>query len=247
MLQILGISGINKVHLDIGHVAVFRGLVRGAKIPTNIEAELFIALQSKDIPSLQDICSGFDKSIRKNVGQALMLLPELYGDKNILVQARKFLPDYPEIRKALEELEVVATELKLAVNSLAFDLADLRGYHYHSGIVFSAYANNFPNAIALGGRYDNIGKVFGRARPATGFSIDLRELSKLKNPPDPYPKGILAPYRKSDKILERKISQLRKSGKIVVVKLPRHGKSKDTYNCDRKLVLKNETWKIIDI
>ncbi len=247
MLQILATSGIDKVHLDLGHVAVFRGLVRGANIPTNIEAELFSALQAKDIPALQELCSGFDKNIRKKVGQALMLLPKLYGDKNILVQARKFLPDYPEIRKALDELEVVAAELKLAVDSLAFDLADLRGYHYHSGIVFSAYANNCSNAIALGGRYDEIGKVFGRARPATGFSMDLRELSRLKQPPDPCPKGILAPYRKNDKALEKKITQLRKIGKIVVVKLPRHGRNKDTYNCDRKLVLKNKTWRIIDI
>jgi len=247
MLQTLAVSGIDKVHLDFGHVAVFRGLVRGAKIPTNIEAELFSALQAKDIPALQDLCSGFDKNIRKNVGQALMLLPELYGDKDILIQARKFLPDYPEISKALDELEVVSTELKPVVDSLAFDLADLRGYHYHSGIVFSAYANSSPNAIALGGRYDEIGKVFGRARPATGFSIDLRDLSRINQPADPYPKGILAPYRKNDKALEKKIKQLRKNGKIVVVKLPRHGIKKDTYNCDKKLLLKNKTWRIVDI
>ena len=247
MLQILKVSGIDKVHLDFGHVAIFRGLVRAARIPTNIESELFSALQAKDIPALQDLCSGFDKNIRKNVGQALMVLPELYGDKDILIQARKLLPDYPEIRKALDELEVVSTELKPVVDSLAFDLADLRGYHYHSGIVFSAYTNSSPNAIALGGRYDEIGKVFGRGRPATGFSIDLRDLSRIKQPPDPYPKGILAPYKKNDKALEKKIKQLRKNGKIVVVKLPRHGIKKDTYNCDKKLLLKNKTWRIVDI
>ena len=248
MLQTLVLSGVDKVHLDLGHVAVFRSLVRGAKIPANIESELFSALQAKDIPTLQDLCSEFDKSIRKKVSQALMLLPKLYGDKNILAQARRFLPDYPGIRKALDELELIAADLKLAVDSLAFDLSDLRGYHYHSGIVFSAYANNYPNAIAQGGRYDEIGKDFGRARPATGFSIDLRELSKLKQPPaDPYPKGILAPYKKNDKALEKKITQLRDRGNIVIVKLPRHGKRKDTYNCDRKLVLKNRTWIIINL
>ena len=180
MLQILAISKIDKVHLDLGHVAVFRGLIRGASIPASIEAGLFSAIQAKDIPTIQDLCSEFDKNINKKVGQALMLLPKLYGDKNILEKARKYLPNYPEIIKGLDELEVVAAELKVPTGTLAFDLSDLRGYHYHNGMVFSAYANNHPNAIALGGRYDDIGKVFGRARPATGFSIDLRELSKIK-------------------------------------------------------------------
>jgi ATP phosphoribosyltransferase regulatory subunit len=114
-------------------------------------------------------------------------------------------------------------------------------------MVFSAYANNHPNAIALGGRYDDIGKVFGRARPATGFSIDLRELSRIKQPLDPCPKGVLAPYRKNDKALEKKIARLRKNGKIVVVKLPMHGRGKDTYNCDKKLILKDNAWEIINI
>ncbi|TFH12857.1 MAG: ATP phosphoribosyltransferase regulatory subunit [Nitrosomonadales bacterium] len=247
MLQILTMSGIDKVHLDLGHVAVFRGLVRGAKIPTRLEEELFSALQAKNIPKLKELCSEFGKSISKNVGHALMLLPELYGDKKVLVQARKFLPNYPEIRKALDELEVVAAELKSVVDTLAFDLSDLRGYHYHSGIVFSAYADNYPNAIALGGRYDDIGKVFGRARPATGFSMDLRELSRLKKTPDPSLNGILAPYRKNNKALEKKIEQLRKKNQIVVVELPRHGGNRDTFNCDRKLVLQNKTWKIVGI
>ena len=247
MLQILAISEIDKVHLDLGHVAVFRGLIRGAKIPANVEAGLFSAIQAKDIPTIQDLCSEFDKNINKKIGQALILLPKLYGDKNILKKARKYLPNYPEIIKGLDELEVVAAELKVPAGTLAFDLSDLRGYHYHNGMVFSAYANNHPNAIALGGRYDDIGKVFGRARPATGFSIDLRELSRIKKSPDPCSKGILAPYRKNDKALEKKITQLRKNGRIVVVKLPMHGRGKDTYNCDKKLILKDKSWKIINI
>tara|TARA_Y100001936_G_scaffold68538_1_gene67527 strand:- start:1051 stop:2223 length:1173 start_codon:yes stop_codon:yes gene_type:complete len=247
MLQILAMFRIDKIHLDLGHVAVFRGLVRAAKIPENLEIDLFNALQAKDIPSLKTLCSGFNKGIRNKVGQALMLLPKLYGDKKILTQARNILPNHPEIIKALDELETVAKEFKSTECSLAFDLSDLRGYHYHTGIVFSAYTKNHPNAISLGGRYDEIGKAFGRARPATGFSIDLRELSKLNQQPYPYPKGILAPYRKNDKLLDKKIAQLRKQGKIVVVKLPRQSKNKDTYNCDKKLILKNKVWKIATI
>lgn len=124
-----------------------------------------------------------------------MLLPQLYGDKNILIDAVKRLPDYPEIRTALNELSIVEEELKPTVDKIAFDLADLRGYHYHTGMVFAAYANGCSNAIALGGRYDEIGKVFGRARPATGFSMDLRELFRLMKP-QTYPSGIRAPFQK---------------------------------------------------
>lgn len=247
MLQSLAISGIDKIHLDLGHVAVFRGLVKGAGIPTGLEAELFSALQAKNVSGLKELCTEFDKSIDKNTRQALMLLPKLYGDKKILAQARKFLPDYPEIKKALDELEIVAAKLKLVVDTLAFDLADLRGYHYHSGIVFAAYADGYPNAVALGGRYDEIGKAFGRARPATGFSMDLRELSRLIKNPDPCPKKILAPYRKNDKRLEKRIEQLRTKNQIVIVELPRHGGNRDTFNCDRKLVLQNKVWKVVDI
>lgn len=247
MLQSLAISGIDKIHLDLGHVAVFRGLVKGAGIPTGLEAELFSALQAKNVSGLKELCTEFDKCIDKNTRQALMLLPKLYGDKKILAQARKFLPDYPEIKKALDELEIVAAKLKLVVDTLAFDLADLRGYHYHSGIVFAAYADGYPNAVALGGRYDDIGKAFGRARPATGFSMDLRELSRLIKNPYPCPKKILAPYRKNDKRLEKRIEQLRTKNQIVIVELPRHEGNRDTFNCDRKLVLQNKVWKVVDI
>ncbi|TDI80862.1 MAG: ATP phosphoribosyltransferase regulatory subunit [Betaproteobacteria bacterium] len=247
MLQSLAISGIDKIHLDLGHVAVFRSLVKGAGIPTGLEAELFSALQAKNVSGLKELCTEFDKCIDKNTRQALMLLPKLYGDKKILAQARKFLPDYPEIKKALDELEIVAAKLKLVVDTLAFDLADLRGYHYHSGIVFAAYADGYPNAVALGGRYDDIGKAFGRARPATGFSMDLRELSRLIKNPYPCPKKILAPYRKNDKRLEKRIEQLRTKNQIVIVELPRHEGNRDTFNCDRKLVLQNKVWKVVDI
>jgi ATP phosphoribosyltransferase regulatory subunit len=113
-------------------------------------------------------------------------------------------------------------------------------------MVFSAYTRDSPNPIALGGRYDEVGKAFGRARPATGFSMDLRELSGLVRP-DLYPRGILAPYVKGDKILEKKIEQLRSEGKIVVVELPGHGDEQDTFNCDRKLTLKNNVWSVVEI
>ena len=239
MLQALAIAGVGKIHLDLGHVAVFRGLVKGAGISAGLEKELFGAMQTKDASALKELCKQVDKKVR----QALMLLPELYGDKKVLARARKSLPDYPEIRAALDALETVAAELKPLVATLAFDLADLRGYHYHSGMVFAAYTKGCPNAVALGGRYDEVGKAFGRARPATGFSMDLRELSGLVKI-DAYPMGILAPYKKGDKGLEKKIEQLRNQGKIVVVELPGHKCKPRECDCDSKLVPRGGKWEV---
>jgi len=196
-------------------------------------------MQTKDASALKELCKQVDKKAR----QALLLLPELYGDKKVLARARKSLPDYPEIRTALDELETVAAELKPLVATLAFDLADLRGYHYHSGMVFAAYTRGCPNAVALGGRYDEVGKAFGRARPATGFSMDLRELAGLVKI-DAYPMGILAPCKKGDKALEKKIEQLRNQGKIVVVELPGLKNKPKECGCDSKLVLRGGKWMV---
>ena len=243
MLQSLSIAGITKIHLDLGHVAVFRGLVKGAGISNELETQLFCALQSKDVSGLKDLCNKLDKVVDKKVRRALMLLPELYGDKKILEDARKLLPDFPEIQTALNDLESVSSELSPLVDTLSFDLADLRGYQYHTGMVFAAYAKGCPNAVALGGRYDEIGKAFGRSRPATGFSMDLRELSGLVKP-TPYPKGILASYKKSDKSLDKEIERLRSEGQIVVINLPGHQNDQDALDCDRQLVMDQGVWKI---
>ncbi len=243
MLQSLSIAGITKTHLDLGHVAVFRGLVKGAGISNELETQLFCALQSKDVSGLRDLCNKLDKVVDKKVHRALMLLPELYGDKKILEDARKLLPDFPEIQTALNDLESVSSELSPLVDTLSFDLADLRGYQYHTGMVFAAYAKGCPNAVALGGRYDEIGKAFGRSRPATGFSMDLRELSGLVKP-TPYPKGVLASYKKSDKSLDKEIERLRSEGQIVVINLPGHQNDQDALDCDRQLVMDQGLWKI---
>ncbi len=243
MLQSLSIAGITKTHLDLGHVAVFRGLVKGAGISNELETQLFCALQSKDVSGLRDLCDKLDKIVDKKVHRALMLLPELYGDKKILEDARKLLPDFPEIQTALNDLESVSSELSPLVDTLSFDLADLRGYQYHTGMVFAAYAKGCPNAVALGGRYDEIGKAFGRSRPATGFSMDLRELSGLVKP-TPYPKGVLASYKKSDKSLDKEIERLRSEGQIVVINLPGHQNDQDALDCDRQLVMDQGVWKI---
>ncbi|ABB73750.1 ATP phosphoribosyltransferase regulatory subunit [Nitrosospira multiformis ATCC 25196] len=245
MLQSLAIAGVGNIHLDLGHVAVFRGLIRSTGISPDLEMELSGALQGKDKAALKELCAGLKKQVDASVREALQLLPELYGDENVLTLARSALPSYPGIMKALDELEMVASELSPLVDTLAFDLADLRGYHYHSGMVFAAYTDNCPNAIAVGGRYDEVGKAFGRARPATGFSMDLRELSGLMSS-DSHPRGILAPFIKEDKALEKKIEQLRNEGQIVIVALPGHENDAGSFNCDKKLVSENGVWSIAD-
>lgn len=240
MLQCLAVSGVSTIHLDLGHVAVFRGLIKGADISYELETELYAVLQAKDVSTLQELCVNLQKQTR----EALLLLPELYGDHKVLADAASRLPDYPEIRSALNELSIAKEELESIVDEIAFDLADLRGYHYHTGMVFAAYTSGCSNAIALGGRYDEIGKAFGRARPATGFSMDLRELSRLMKPQS-YPKAISAPYQRKDAELKNKIEQLRKSGQIVVVELPgQKGKSLD---CDRELILHDGQWIVKEI
>lgn len=246
MLECLSISGINQIHLDLGHVAVFRGLIKTAAIPAELETELYSILQAKDIAALKALCSDLNKYVDEQTKQALMLLPELYGDKKILAQASRFLPEHPEIRMALAALEAVEKELKSVVNTIAFDLADLRGYHYHSGMVFAAYAKGCSNAVALGGRYDEIGKAFGRSRPATGFSADLRELARLIKP-EPCAKGILAPFEKNNQVLEDKIKKLRQAGEIVIVELPGQQSDKYASNCDRELVLQRGDWVIREL
>lgn len=235
MLKCLSLSGIDQVHLNLGHVAVFRGLIKIANVSRDSEKELFSALQAKDISTLQELCAHIPSPVR----EAFLLLPELYGDKSILIEARKRLPEYPEIVAALNELDRVEEELRSSVGAIAFDLADLRGYHYHTGIVFAAYARGSSNAIALGGRYDDIGKAFGRARPATGFSMDLRDISRLIKTKS-YPAAIRAPYQKNNQALNKLIAQLRESGQIVVVELP---EQKGIFpDCDRRIVMRDGQW-----
>jgi ATP phosphoribosyltransferase regulatory subunit len=238
MVSALRTAGVSDLYLDLGHVAVFRSLMRRGTVNGELESELFRALQSKDVPSLRELVASLQPWLR----QALLLLPELYGGLPILRQARQRLPDVPEIAQALTDMETIAARLAPVVPVHCFDLAELRGYHYHSGVVFAAYTRGHPNAIALGGRYDEVGQAFGRARPATGFSLDLRELSSL-TPRAQEPSRILAPYAPDDESLRLEIEVLRARGEIVIVDLPGHERSHAELNCDRRLVL-NGGWKL---
>jgi ATP phosphoribosyltransferase regulatory subunit len=157
--------------------------------------------------------------------------------------ARKRLPAYPELLVCLDALAKIGAQLGGEVKELCFDLAELRGYHYHSGVVFAAYAGNRPEAIGRGGRYDEVGRAFGRARPATGFTMDLRELAEMADA-QPRPVRILAPYQPADAGLQAEIAKLRAAGAIVVSDLPGHAATRTELDCSQQLVARGGTWKL---
>ena len=175
LCQALAAAGAKGARMDVGHVAVFRALVQSAGIGAEPEGDLFEALQKKDVPSLKGLTRKLDAKTRA----ALLLLPELYGGADVLEVAGKKLPKLPELQKALDTLRALADACPIPVG---FDLAELRGYHYHSGVVFDAYCDGVGGAVARGGRYDEVGKAFGRPRAATGFSIELRSLAAAMKP-----------------------------------------------------------------
>jgi ATP phosphoribosyltransferase regulatory subunit len=239
MLRGLSAAEVEGVHLDIGHVAVFRSIVRHAQIGAELEAELFRALQAKDVPALEALTRG----LGRGAGEALLQLPELYGDAGVLERARKVLPALPELAAALDTLDALGRRLATEVGELCFDLAELRGYHYHSGVVFSAYARGGTDAIARGGRYDEVGAAFGLARPATGFSIDLRELAAIAGAGAGAPrKRVLAPYQPGDTRLQAEIRRLREAGMAVVVDLPGHEDDRAELACEAQLLQRNGSW-----
>ena len=239
MLGALRATGVNGVHLDIGHVSVFRTLITRAGVTPQQELELFQVLQAKDVPALRDLSRGLDASTR----EALLLLPELYGGPEVLAAARKRLPLYPELTSCLDALARIGAALNGGVKELCFDLAELRGYHYHSGVVFAAYAGKHPEAIARGGRYDEVGRAFGRARPATGFTMDLRELAQMVNG-ETKALRILAPALPDDSGLQAEIARLRANGAVVVPDLPGHEAHRVELDCSQQLVARNGAWKL---
>ena len=237
LLYVLGLAGVKKIRFDLGHVGVFRALAAMAKIESSRAEELFALLQAKDIPSLRDALTG----IAEPVKNALLLLPRLYGGAEVLARAARELPPDARITAALADLGRLAQAMRGA--EVSVDLAELRGYQYHSGVVFAAYCDGLSNAIARGGRYDEVGKWFGRARPATGFSLDLKELASLV-PGENLCSGVLAPMAglDGDAGLCDKVTALRSAGEVVVLALPGHDKRSWQPCCNRELIQRNGVW-----
>ncbi|WP_374483459.1 ATP phosphoribosyltransferase regulatory subunit [Zoogloea sp.] len=236
LAEALQAAGVGTSRIDLGHVGLFKALVAKAGIGAEREEPLFDCLQAKDLPGLRDLLSGVAEDVR----DALLALPTLYGGAEVLARARGILPTDGEIQAALSDLQWLADELEGL--PISFDLADLRGYHYHSGVVFAAYGGRSPVALALGGRYDSVGRAFGRGRPATGFSLDLRELAAQVADPA-VPGAVLAP-RGRDPQLQAAIAALRESGESVVIELPGHDGTWREAGCDRHLVLRGGAWQV---
>jgi ATP phosphoribosyltransferase regulatory subunit len=233
-LASLALAGFPQVRLDLCHVGVLRAIIASDSKARKDEGELYALLRAKDIPALQAVTLSYDCVTR----DALLALPGLYGDASVIAQARGLLPKLPGIAEALDELESLV--MLAGGASVTIDLADFGGYQYESGPMFAIYVPGLPNAVARGGRYDHVGEAFGRARPATGFSMDLRELARLL-PIAERKRSIRAPWGREPE-LRAQIVELRKAGEVVIQNLPGHENDQDEFECDRALVLENGNW-----
>jgi len=239
LCRAMEICGVRGARMDVGHVAVFRALIGRARIGGELESELFEALQKKDVPSLKSLVNG-TRGLERASREALLLLPDLYGGPEVLSLAERKLPGIAAITRAIATLKRLA---KVCAIPMSFDLAELRGYHYHSGVVFDAYCDGVAGPVARGGRYDEVGRAFGRPRPATGFSIDLRELAGAAAAVEPREK-ILAPTPNGDARLEKKVAALRARGEIVIEDLPGHEKFRAELGCTHRLAKKDGAWTV---
>lgn len=239
LVETLSFSGLDDIYLDIGHVGIYRALEQAAGLSAEQSAELFALLQRKD--------AGLQQWLASNVADAalaemLAALPGLAGDVAMLSQAKQVLANAPaEVLQALSEVEAVASQLAESAPSVALflDLSELRGYHYHTGIVFAAYTSESTLALGNGGRYDDVGEAFGRARPATGFGIDLSKLASLVEYSSSVAAGIYAPAPTGSAncgAWTKEISRLRESGERVVRGFTGQHVDYDELHCDRVLI-----------
>ena len=241
LLKTLSLAGLDQVYLDLSHAGILNGILAKENLPIAEMETLYGFLQSKDRPRL----SGWAQSLPEQTAKALLALTELNGPcAEVLSNAKKALPQTPEVKEALAQLAHLidsANDLSQGLE-LSIDLADLRGYQYHSGVMFAAYVEKLPQPIARGGRYDQVGKAFGRARPATGFSLDLLTLASLS--PNPKPKNaILAPWD-NDAQLKQSIDALRQAGEVVIQLNAGESMQSAEYVCDRELVKQGGKWTV---
>jgi ATP phosphoribosyltransferase regulatory subunit len=237
-LDCLRSAGISKVTLDLGDARIVRGLLAGADLTPARTTELIRALAAKDGSTLGELTAGLDREIERGL-QALL---RLYGGMEVLAMAQQALPARPLVRAALSDLGSLAARLRDAHPEVRvnFDLADLGGYAYYSGPRFAAYTDSCSDAIARGGRYDEVGAAFGRNRPAVGFSLDLKELAELV-PGRRLQAAIRAPWGESEG-MRAAVRRLREQGETVVCILPGHEHEGQEFDCDRELVAAGDQW-----
>jgi ATP phosphoribosyltransferase regulatory subunit len=233
-LDSLRAAHVEVLAVDLADVRIVNALLDQAMLSPQQTADVHAALASKDASALAALTAQAPVA----TAAAMQQLLQLYGDASILEEARRVLPALPQIHQALDQLQWLAGHIEGA--SVSFDLADLRGYSYYSGTRFAVYAAGAPHALVRGGRYDAVGSVFGRKRPAVGFSLDIKALVVAARVPA-LRAAIRAPWGE-DRALRQAIAQLRTAGETVVCVLPGHESEVEEFQCDRELVQRDALW-----
>ena len=241
MLATLDAVRISNICLDVGHIGIFRSLISKSQLNSMQESEVFEIVKRK----AKDELKIFYKKLKINddSSKAMLDLIDLHGDAGILDDAiHAFDKLSPDIRKYVNEVKTLTDSIidKFDV-SINIDLSELRGYNYHTGMIYTAFVPNEGKGIAFGGRYDDIGSAFGKARPATGFSTDMKQLLELQNISEDTPDKIFAPVDDNDS-LQKKITELREQGKIVIQELEGQNATAKEMNCNQILVCENDQW-----
>ena len=231
-------AGIGKLTLDLGDARIVRGALADVTLDVATRDAVYAALAAKDQPALDALTKDFPAESRA----AVLALLRLYGGDEVLAAARRDLPARPLITAALDDLQWLTQHLRAAYPDvrIGFDLADLSGYAYYSGARFAVFAAGSSDALVRGGRYDEVGAIFGRNRPAVGFSTDLKQLVALASV-HPLRPAIRAPWGE-DAVLRQAIRQLREQGESVVCVLPGHEHEGQEFDCDRELVASSGQW-----
>jgi ATP phosphoribosyltransferase regulatory subunit len=235
----VSIAGVRNPRLDLCHPGVARAIIDADPAAQAQGPRILSLVREKDAPGIADMAAG-PNGLRADTVSALRTLTALYGDNATIERARRELPGLPGVTAALDALQAVVRalpELRVSI-----DLADVGGYGYHSGVTFALYAEGWHDALASGGRYDDVSRAFGRARPATGFSLDLRKLAAGLAPAEPS-RAVRAPWG-LDAALVDAVRRLRLSGEIVVQILPGHEHDQDEFICDRELALHDGAWTV---
>ncbi len=234
----LAAAGVGALVLDMGDARIVRSLLAGEGRTPESVADIVAALTLKDRSAVETLVAGCSTPVRA----ALLTLLDLYGGIDVLDEARRLLPPHPAIVAALDDLAWLGRHVRAAHPTIevGFDLSDMSGYAYYSGVRFSVYAPGSTDALLRGGRYDEVGAVFGRNRPAVGFSLDLRQLSAAM-PVAPLRAAIRAPWSE-DAGLRAAIRKLRAANETVVCALPGHEHETQEFACDRELVAIDNQW-----
>ncbi|MDG1026351.1 MAG: ATP phosphoribosyltransferase regulatory subunit [Gammaproteobacteria bacterium] len=245
MYATLNAAAIDNVYIVLGHVGIFRALVKEAAIGPDTEAKLFDAVQRKAYDEIDAVLNAAVEDASLNA--MLKQLTRFSGDESVLQEALSVFENASNaVTKVLLELVLIVEGVKQRhpEMNMCFDLCELRGYEYHTGIVFAAYTPNYGRAVAKGGRYDHIGEVFGRSRPASGFDSDLKTIARLSSKTFTQKKTILAPSGNEVELLDA-IAKLRADGEIVIINLlvsELATKELQDLNCDRQLQFVDGKW-----